>query len=77
MIDLHINYLYEDVFVSYNENILDIDLNNISDDELIKYNNYIEKYCSSDANNNFFFLANQLQINLKRFYNINNVALNN
>jgi glycosyltransferase involved in cell wall biosynthesis len=68
---ININNLYDKVFISVNDNILNIDLDNIHADELPEYKKYIlEKYYNEDNNLSFF---HKLDVNYNSFHNIKNI----
>jgi glycosyltransferase involved in cell wall biosynthesis len=68
---ININNLYDKVFISVNDNILNIDLDNIDADELPEYKKYIlEKFYNEDNNLSFF---HKLDVNYNSFHNIKNL----
>ena len=68
---ININNLYDKVFISVNDNILNIDLDNIDTDELPEYKKYIlEKFYNEDNNLSFF---HKLDVNYNSFHNIKNI----
>jgi hypothetical protein len=70
---ININNLYDKVFISINDNILNIDLDNIDADELPEYKKYIlEKFYNEDNNLSFF---HKLNVNYNSFHNIINLNI--
>jgi len=68
---ININNLYDKVFISINDNILNIDLDNIDPDELPEYKKYIlQKYYNEENNLSFF---HKLDVNYNSFHNIKNI----
>lgn len=68
---ININNLYDNVYISVNNHILNVDLNNIDENELFEYKKYIlEKFYNEDNNLSYF---HKLGVNYISFNNIKNI----
>jgi hypothetical protein len=69
-LNLNVNNLYDDIYISVDDDILDIDLDNIPEAEMVEYRKYIlEKYQRMDGTPQIF----DKLCNFKIFSNINNI----
>jgi hypothetical protein len=73
LLKLHINNLYDAIYVSYNDNICNLDLNKMLEEDYLPFEKLISKMFISEKDNNFFFLSNNLNMNVKKFFNINDI----
>ena len=74
LLKLHINNLYDEIYVSYNDNILNIDLNQLKVEEFTPFNRLISKKLVDEMDNNFFAVSNRLNIDCKKFFNIKDIC---
>ena len=74
LLKLHINNLYDEIYVSYNDNICNLDLDKMLEKDYIPFEKIISKMFMSEKDNNFFFLSNNLNMNVKKFFNINDIT---
>ena len=74
LLKLHINNLYDEIYVSYNDNILNMDLNQLKVEEFTPFNRLISKKFVDEMDNNFFTVTNRLNIDCKKFFNINDIC---
>ena len=73
LLKLHINNLYDEIYVSYNDNICNLDLNKMLEKDYLPFEKLISKMFISEKDNNFFFLSNNLNMKIKKFFNINDI----
>jgi hypothetical protein len=68
-LSLNVNNLYDEIYISVDDNILNIDLDNLRENEMKEYRNYILEKYNNSSNSSF----NNLGINFKTFSNIKNI----